>query len=75
MRDWSPSGSVPSSPYPVSKRTSRSLSATSIRSPLSSPFLPRPQRWNTRTLYSVGLSGAVVGTMSTANSAPVFSLT
>ena len=40
-----PTGSTPSTPYPVSMRIFLSLTATKMRTPLSSPFFPIPQAW------------------------------
>src|SRR6185503_5068615 len=71
MRFTIASGSTPSSPRPVVIQTRRSSLATSSSAPSSTPLRPSFHESNTRTPYSTGASGLVVGTNSTAICAPL----
>src|SRR6185295_6593421 len=66
MRLTIASGSAPSTPRPVTTQTRRSSLATSSSAPSSTPLRPSFQASNTRTPYSTGVSGLVLGTSSTA---------
>src|SRR6185503_2602798 len=66
MRRTMASGRTPSTPRPVTIQTRRSSFATSSSTPSSIPLRPSFHESKTRTPYSTGASGLVVGTSRTA---------
>src|SRR6185436_20089134 len=66
MRRTMASGRAPSTPRPVTIQTRRSSFATSSSTPSSIPLRPSFHESKTRTPYSTGASGLVVGTSRTA---------